>query len=240
MATLWAAWRCCGVARQTSSRRSLIHLTIAGSRCEKKLLWPVHDSGSHRGSLLFPRVVVLLLGNPLHPVNDLAVELFLDGDVRHGRGWRGAMPMLLAGRARDHVARSTDPDRPTPALHQSTARRDDERLTKGMRVPVTACAGLERDVGTARAGGTRRLEERVDAYGAREILGWPSSRRLRSIALEFHGSLHLDTGRLDERRPATGLFRDEFAESLRRPAADFVAGPDNLLAHLRQRERAVV
>jgi hypothetical protein len=33
-----------------------------------------------------------------------AIELFGDGDVRHGRGGRGAVPVLLAGRDADDVA----------------------------------------------------------------------------------------------------------------------------------------
>src|SRR2546427_5931793 len=43
---------------------------------------------------LIARPLVLLVGDLLHPIDDLPVELFLDGDVRHGRGGRCAMPML--------------------------------------------------------------------------------------------------------------------------------------------------
>src|SRR5436190_696857 len=92
-----------------------------------------------------------LVGDFLHPVDDLAVELFLDGDVGHGGGRRGAMPMLLACRARDNITRSNDLDRPAPALHKTAAGRHDERLTQRMRVPIAPRAGLERYVGAARA-----------------------------------------------------------------------------------------
>jgi hypothetical protein len=48
----------------------------------------------------------LFVADLFHPVNRFAVELFLNGDVRHGRGWRGAVPMLLARREPDYVSRS--------------------------------------------------------------------------------------------------------------------------------------
>src|SRR5437879_10922401 len=38
---------------------------------------------------------VLLVADLFHPVHRLAIELFLNGDVRHGGGWRGTVPMLL-------------------------------------------------------------------------------------------------------------------------------------------------
>src|SRR5437660_12757512 len=82
----------------------------------------------------FTGTVVLLVGDLLHPVDDLAVELFLDGDVGHRGTRRGAMPMLLAGRARNDVARTDDLDRPAPALHVAAAGGDDERLAERMRV----------------------------------------------------------------------------------------------------------
>src|SRR5881396_856615 len=133
-----------------------------------------------------PQVAVLLVGDFLHPVDDLAVELFLDGDVGHGGGRRGAMPMLLAWRARDNITRSNDLDRPAPALHIAAAGSDDQGLAQRVGVPCAAGAWLERYVGTARTRWCRRLEKRVDAYGAGEILGRPSRRRLRAISFEVH------------------------------------------------------
>ena len=47
---------------------------------------------------------VLLVCNLLHPVDDLAVVLLLDGNVRHGRGGRRAVPMLFSRREPDHIA----------------------------------------------------------------------------------------------------------------------------------------
>jgi hypothetical protein len=39
---------------------------------------------------------VLFVADLFHPVDGLPIELFLDGGVRHGRGQRSTMPMLLA------------------------------------------------------------------------------------------------------------------------------------------------
>src|SRR6266550_1295477 len=77
------------------------------------------------------RRLVLFVADLLHPVDDLAVEVFLDCDVSHGGGRRRAMPVLLARRAPDDVARSNHFDRTTPALHEPVAGRDDQGLTSG-------------------------------------------------------------------------------------------------------------
>ena len=42
--------------------------------------------------------LVLFVADFFQPVNNFAVELFLNGDVRHGRSRRRPMPMLLARR----------------------------------------------------------------------------------------------------------------------------------------------
>src|SRR5712692_11478352 len=50
-----------------------------------------------------PDVLVLRAANLLHPVHGLAVELFLNGDVRHGGRCPGAVPVLLTWRNPDNV-----------------------------------------------------------------------------------------------------------------------------------------
>src|SRR6266480_2287064 len=122
----------------------------------------------------FAWTVVLLVADLLHPVNDLAVQLFLDGDVSHRGGRRGAMPVLFARRTPDDVARPDDLDRATPALHEAAAGRHDQRLAQRVRVPIAARTGLERDVSAARARRSRRLEKRINAYRASEVFGRPS------------------------------------------------------------------
>src|SRR6266516_7311930 len=96
------------------------------------------------------------------------------------------MPMLLGRRAPNYVARPDLPDRAAPALHKTAAARDDERLTERMRVPITACAWLERDVGAARPCRSRRLEQLVNAYRAGEILGRSCGGGLRAVWFDVH------------------------------------------------------
>lgn len=56
--------------------------------------------------VLLRSLAVLLVADLLHPIHGLAVELFLDGDMSH-RSRRGrAVPVLLAGREPDDVARA--------------------------------------------------------------------------------------------------------------------------------------
>ena len=40
---------------------------------------------------------VLLVAYLFHPVHDFSVELLLNGDVGHGGGWGGSVPVLFAG-----------------------------------------------------------------------------------------------------------------------------------------------
>src|ERR1039457_3522030 len=89
--------------------------------------------------------LVLFIADLFHPVNRFAVELFLNGDVCHGRGWRSAVPMLLARWKPDDVTRPDFFDRATPALRATAASGHDQRLTQRMGVPGGASARLKRD-----------------------------------------------------------------------------------------------
>src|SRR5207244_10513066 len=129
------------------------------------------------------RRLVLFVADLLHPVDDLAVEVFLDRDVGHGGGRRRAMPVLLARRAPDDVARSNHFDRTTPALHEPAAGRDDQGLTQRMGVPRGPGAWLERDAGAARARRIGRFEYRVDAHAAGAVLAGSLSRPLGTTLL---------------------------------------------------------
>src|SRR5437764_9434259 len=79
--------------------------------------------------------LVLFVADLLHPVDGLAVEPFLNGDVRHGRGWSGTVPMFLTRREPDHVPRSDFLDWTTPALDPATASRHDQGLAQWVAVP---------------------------------------------------------------------------------------------------------
>ena len=111
-----------------------------------------------------PSALVLFGAFRFHPVNDLAVELFLNGDVRHGCGWRGPVPMFLNRLEPDHVPWSNVLDGTTPALDPATASRHDQRLAQRVAVPCFPSAGFNRDTHpdrTCRSGcleqGSRRI-----------------------------------------------------------------------------------
>jgi len=73
---------------------------------------------------------VLLVCDLFHPIQNLAVELLLNGDVRHCRSRRGAMPVLFARREPHDVAGANFFDRPSLALHPAASRRDDKGLAE--------------------------------------------------------------------------------------------------------------
>ena len=97
---------------------------------------------------------VLFVADLFHPVNGPAIELLLDGDMRHGCAGCSAVPMLFAGRKPDHIAGPDFFNRPAPALRASTPGGDNQRLPQRMRVPRRSSARLKRDDG---AGDTRGI-----------------------------------------------------------------------------------
>src|SRR5579872_4598424 len=86
---------------------------------------------------------VLLIGDVLHPIDNLAVAPFLDSNMSHRRSRRGAVPVLFAGRDPHHIARADFVDGTAPALNASAARRDDKGLAQRVRMPCRPRAGLE-------------------------------------------------------------------------------------------------
>src|SRR5918995_320186 len=86
---------------------------------------------------------VLAVGHVLHPVDGLAIESLLDGDVGHGGGRGRAVPVLFVRRKPDHIARPDLFDRTALPLHPAQTRGDDQGLAERMRVPSGACARLE-------------------------------------------------------------------------------------------------
>src|SRR6188768_209048 len=109
---------------------------------------------------------ILLRRHVLEPIDRLAVELLVDRDVRHGRLWCCAMPVLLTWRKRDDITRPDVFDGPAPTLRAPSARRDDERLPQRMRMPRCPGARFERDGGAARARRRGCVEQRIDSYGS--------------------------------------------------------------------------
>jgi hypothetical protein len=130
--------------------------------------------------------VVLRVADVFHPVDDLAVERFRNRDVRHRCGRRRAVPVLLARREPNDIARLDLLDWPALALREAAAGRHDQRLSERMRVPGRARAGLERDAGAADTRRIGRLEQRVDADRAGEPLGRSLAGRLCAVSLDIH------------------------------------------------------
>ena len=86
-------------------------------------------------------LVVLFVAYVLQPIDDLAVELFLDGGMRHGRGRSGTVPMLLARREPDHVAGMDFLDRAALPLDPAATGRDDQGLPQRVGVPRRPAPG---------------------------------------------------------------------------------------------------
>src|SRR5258708_31541573 len=89
--------------------------------------------------------LILFVVDLFHPVGALAVELFNNGNVRHGRGCRGAVPMLLTRREPDHVTGPNLLDWASSALCPTAASRPDQGLAQRGGAPCTAGAGPNRD-----------------------------------------------------------------------------------------------
>src|SRR2546422_11271441 len=119
-----------------------------------------------------PELALLLVADLLHPVDHLAVEFLLDGDVRHRAVWRGAVPMLLSWRTGDHIPGMNLFDGSSPASHEAAAGRHDERLTQRMGMSGRPGAGLERDARALHAARSACSEQRVDAHLAGEPFRW--------------------------------------------------------------------
>jgi hypothetical protein len=72
------------------------------------------------------------------------------------------------------------------ALRPSAARCDDEGLTEWMGVPGGARSGLEGYGGSGNECWVRCGEERIDANGSGEPLGWAACGSLGADSFDFH------------------------------------------------------
>ncbi len=79
----------------------------------------------------------------LHPVDELTVELFLDGEMTHGRSRSGAVPVLLARRKPHDIARPDFLNGSTFALNPAKAGHNKERLPKRVCMPCAPRARLK-------------------------------------------------------------------------------------------------
>lgn len=124
-----------------------------------------------------PLFAILFVAHFFHPINDFAIEIFCNGDVRHGRGGRSAVPMLFAGRKPNNVAGADFFHGSVFALRPAATGCDNESLAQRMRMPCGSRAGLERDACAGDAGRRGRLEQWIDAHCAgepvcRALVGW--------------------------------------------------------------------
>src|SRR3954454_10797582 len=129
---------------------------------------------------------ILVIRNMLHPINGLAVELFLDGDVAHGRRRRSAVPVLLTWREPDDIAGPDLLDGTAFTLHPAETGHDEQGLAKRMRVPGRACARFKGDQGASDARRIGRAKQWVDPHGSRKPLRRALSGRLRTTSFDFH------------------------------------------------------
>src|SRR5208283_3416076 len=119
-------------------------------------------------------------------VDGAAVELLGDGDVRHGRGGGGPVPMFLAGREPHDVAGPDLLNRAALALYPAQPGCDDQRLTERMRVPGCPRARFKGDGSPADAGWIFTRERCVDTHGAGKIVRRAFGRGLRAASLDLH------------------------------------------------------
>ncbi len=130
--------------------------------------------------------MVLFFTNFFHPVNGLAIELLLDGDMSHSGCEGGSMPMLFTGRKPDYISGPNFLYGFAIELNPAAASRDNKSLTQRMRVPCSACAGLERNADTLNTCRGRCLKKWIDPYSASEPVRWPLTRGLPSNSSNFH------------------------------------------------------
>jgi hypothetical protein len=154
-------------------------------------MWSILEDAGEGGAVMVCGRV-LAVADRLEPVDDLAdatlVELhFLQRDMRHGGGGSGAVPVLLARREPDDVARPDLLDRSAPALGAPDALGDEQGLAERVGVPVGAGAGLEADAGALDALRSRGVEQRVDADHTGEPVGWALAGWPAAGTEDLHG-----------------------------------------------------
>lgn len=129
---------------------------------------------------------VLLIRNMLHPIHKPALKSLLDGNMRHRRTPRCSMPMLFPRPEPDHVPWMDLLDCIPRPLHPPAARRDDQRLPQGMRMPGGPSSGFKSH---ARSSHRRRvgcLKQRIDPHHTRKPLRRACHRRLGANAFNLH------------------------------------------------------
>jgi len=94
---------------------------------------------------------VLFFADLFHPLDDLTVQLFLNGNMRHGCGCRGAMPVFLTRRDPYNIPLPDFLDLTAPLLNPAGAGCHDQSLAERVPMPCCPSAGFERHAGPKRA-----------------------------------------------------------------------------------------
>ena len=135
--------------------------------------------------MTFASISVLRVRDVLHPVDRLAVERLLNGDMGHRGGRRRAVPVLLAGAKRPHrpgwISSIGPPSRcalPQPAVTISICPSG--WVCHAVRAPGSNVTALP-----PRAP-ARNRKQRVDPHRAGEPIRRPFAGRLRTGSFDFH------------------------------------------------------
>jgi hypothetical protein len=154
----------------------------------------------------------LLVGDFFEPVDDFGVELFLGGDVGHGGGGRGTVPMLLARGEPDDVAGPDFLDRSALALRPAATGEDDQGLAQRMRVPRGPGAGFEGNRGSRGAARVVGLEQGIDAHRAGEPVVGSFHGGLGAVSCDFHKGANIGHGGTAVARGFAGERQDRIWE----------------------------
>src|SRR4051794_39656144 len=105
---------------------------------------------------------VFVIGDLLHPFDNLAVKRFGNGDVRHRAIGCGAMPMFLSWREPDDVPWTNALDRSSLPLDAAEPGGNQQGLAERMGMPGGPRARFERDGRAAYPCVAATFERRVD------------------------------------------------------------------------------
>ena len=113
---------------------------------------------------------ILSVADRLKPFHVAAVQRFMDGDVRHRRIRAGSVPVLLAGRYPDGIARVDRLNGFAFLLDEARTGDDVQRMSEGVRVPVCPRARIEANYQRANACRRFGFDDRVLPNRAGEIV----------------------------------------------------------------------
>src|SRR5579864_1985883 len=111
---------------QKANFRSSIWNLLQDVQVERGVPWIFRETASAKSDYLalfriafLQSSLILFVADFFHPIDGLAVELLLNGDMCHSRAGGGAVPMLLTGREQDNITGPNFFDWATPALRSA-------------------------------------------------------------------------------------------------------------------------